>query len=130
MSFISGITIFMPVYIQKELCFGTTIHRIHCVENFILNCSCLTLSALGSDLLSLFVGTQHTNHHCLCVFGCVFFCVCVVCVCTVLSVSQPIWQYLLSLLQALVRPCCLRSAAALWCPLTIMPKENGDYEGN
>lgn len=83
-------------------------------------------AALGSDLLSLFVETQHTSLHIVYVR----FCWVRGCVCTALFVCQPIWQYLLSLLQALVLPCCLRSAAALWCPLIIMPEDNGDYECN
>lgn len=101
---------FVPEYKQKEQISGTTQNPL-CVE-------------FGSEVQLPDTGLRplaaHTNHHTVCV--CVFVWVCL---CAVVFVWQPIWQYLLSLLQALVLPCCLRSAAALWRPLTITPVKKG-----
>lgn len=91
-----------------------------CVRTLVVNCSCLTLS---SDLL---LWHQHTI---LYMYVSLFVCVSV-CICTVMFVCQPIWQYLLSLLRGLVHPCCLKSGAALWSPLTIKPEMTGDYKGS
>lgn len=88
----------------------------------VLSCSCLTPRHTLAQTSSLCENTTHQPPYiCVCLFGCVY-------VCTVLFVCQPIWQYLLSLLHALVLPCCLRSAAALWCPLTITPGKKEDYK--